>query len=164
MKKKLTFKKHNFKNIRMMMGEYRHITNIQPRFNDYDLLGHVNNVVYQHYFDLARLYYFQEVIGQRINGNEYTLIMASISTEYVRPILIDEKISVKTRIDLLGNKSMEMSQEIINSETHEIKSTSRASHVVFSIRFHKTTEIPEEWRRKIIAFEEKVGLKYPVAK
>lgn len=147
-----------------MNGEYRHFTDIQPRFNDYDLVGHVNNVVYQHYFDLARLYYFQEVIGQRINGNEYTLIMASISTEYVRPILIDEKISVKTRIDLLGNKSIEMSQEIINSETNEIKSSSRATHVVFSIKQHLTTEIPEEWREKIFAFEDKVGLKYPIGK
>ena len=38
---------------------------IQMRFNDVDALGHVNNSMYQQYFDLGRVDYFLRMPGGR---------------------------------------------------------------------------------------------------
>ena len=35
--------------------QFFHKTPIQIRFNDVDVVGHVNNSVYQNYFDAARM-------------------------------------------------------------------------------------------------------------
>ena len=37
--------------------KFFHETPLQIRFNDVDVMGHVNNSVYQNYFDVARLRY-----------------------------------------------------------------------------------------------------------
>ena len=37
--------------------------NIQVRFSDLDVLGHVNNTIYFSYFELARVHYFRELLG-----------------------------------------------------------------------------------------------------
>ena len=38
---------------------------IQVRFSDLDILGHVNNVTYLSYFEMARVYYFKELVGTK---------------------------------------------------------------------------------------------------
>ena len=41
---------------------YFHNTPIQIRFNDIDQLGHATNSVYQQYFDLGKMAYFDHVL------------------------------------------------------------------------------------------------------
>lgn len=36
---------------------------IQVRFADLDVMGHVNNSVYLSYFEMARVHYFGELLG-----------------------------------------------------------------------------------------------------
>ena len=38
-------------------------TQIQMRFADIDVLGHVNNVNQQHYFDLGKCDFYKQVLG-----------------------------------------------------------------------------------------------------
>ena len=40
-------------------------TKIQMRFADVDMLGHVNNVNQQHYFDLGKSDFFRRVLGMK---------------------------------------------------------------------------------------------------
>lgn len=40
------------------MSNYRHHQPIQLRFNDIDMLGHVNNTLYFEYMDMAKTRYF----------------------------------------------------------------------------------------------------------
>ena len=35
---------------------------VQVRFSDIDLLGHVNNVAYFNYFEMARIHYFHPLL------------------------------------------------------------------------------------------------------
>jgi acyl-CoA thioester hydrolase len=49
-----------------------HTTPVQIRFNDIDLMGHVYNAKYQEFFDLARIKYFEEVLGNLISVDKKT--------------------------------------------------------------------------------------------
>ena len=45
---------------------FRHTLPLQLRFNDIDLLGHVNNSVYFSFYDLGKARYFETVKAQPI--------------------------------------------------------------------------------------------------
>ena len=46
---------------------FRHTLPLQLRFNDIDLLGHVNNSVYFSFYDLGKARYFETVKAQNID-------------------------------------------------------------------------------------------------
>jgi acyl-CoA thioester hydrolase len=62
-----------------MMNPFRHKTPIQIRFKDVDRLGHVNNANHVTYFELARVEYFNELMGDmKIDWENESLILAKI--------------------------------------------------------------------------------------
>jgi acyl-CoA thioester hydrolase len=143
--------------------KYRHSTPVQIRFNDIDILGHVNNAVYQHYYDYARVHYFRNVLGAVVDWKKYSLILASIKIDYYTPISLNDEIEVETRVEILGNKSISMKQKLINTKTREVISTNRAVLVAFNSELSHTIEIPSDWKIKLVHFEENISMKYPVS-
>lgn len=142
---------------------YRHSTPVQIRFNDIDILGHVNNAVYQHYYDYARIQYFKKVLGENVDWKKYSLILASIKIDYFSPINLHDEIEVVSRVEILGNKSISMKQKLIKTTTREIISTNRAVLVAYDAELSHTIDVPSDWKNKLIGFEKDISLKYPVA-
>ena len=141
-------------------NSFRHILEVQLRFNDYDILGHVNNAVHQNYFDLARLKYFNEVIEDELKWNDFSVIMASIKIDYKNPVHLNEPVSIRSRISILGEKSLTMVQEVFNPITGENKSCNTAVMVGYSSKTKQTESIPKHWVEKISKFEKDVKYKY----
>lgn len=133
-----------------------HRTPIQIRFNDIDKLGHVNNSVYQQYFDLGRVEYFNEVLVEDMDWEIEGLILASISIDYVKPIEIHEKIFARTKIYHIGNKSIKMCQDLYNEITGDVHATSKSIMVGYSNKTKSTLIVLERWRRQIKAFEKDI--------
>jgi len=114
---------------------------------------HVNNSVYQNYFDLARTKYFEEVFEQKIIWKEKALVLAKITIEYLNPILFDEEIVVLSKVYKLGNKSLQMKQEVVNAKTNEVKAKNDAVLVAFGTQENEAIELSDNWRNKITLFE-----------
>jgi acyl-CoA thioester hydrolase len=144
-------------------SKYRHTTPVQIRFNDIDILGHVNNAVYQHYYDYARVQYFKKILGDVVDWKTYSLILASIKLDFFSPISLFDEVEVETRVEMLGNKSISMKQKLINSKTREVISSNRAVLVAYNSELSQTIEIPAEWKNKFVHFEENISMKYPVS-
>ena len=89
----------------MKEGTFHHIVPIQIRFNDTDQLEHVNNSVYQQYYDLGRLDYFEDVLHEHMNWEVEGLIMASITIDFLMPIRLFDKIEVRARFMRLVTKA-----------------------------------------------------------
>jgi acyl-CoA thioester hydrolase len=136
--------------------KYFHVTPIQIRFNDIDKLGHVNNSVYQQYFDLGRVEYFNQVLVEDMDWEVEGLILASITIDYIKPIEMHEKIFTRTKIYHLGNKSIKMCQELYNETTGEVHATSKSTMVGYSNKTKSTLIIQERWRRQIRTFEKDI--------
>ncbi|NOQ24752.1 MAG: acyl-CoA thioesterase [Bacteroidales bacterium] len=132
---------------------FLHKTPIQIRFNDIDILSHVNNSVYQNYFDMARLRYFEKVFDQKMNWEDRALVLAKITIEYLNPIYLEEEIIVLSKVYKLGNKSLNMKQEIVNITTKELKANNDAILVAFGSKENGAIHLPDDWRNKIIDYE-----------
>ena len=134
---------------------YLHHTPIQIRFNDIDILGHVNNSVYQNYFDLARTHYFQKIFPETINWKEYTLVLAKLCIEFLQPVTMEEAIQVETKIIKMGNKSMTMKQRVVDRKG-EVRAINEGVLVSFHAGEEQPVPIPEKWRKAIAGFEKDI--------
>lgn len=66
---------------------------------------------------------------------------------------MDEEIVVLSKVYNLGNKSLNMRQEIVCVTTNEIKSKNEAVLVAFGRKENETVLLPDVWRSKISKFE-----------
>ena len=131
-----------------------HNTQVQIRFNDIDIAGHVNNAVHLYYFDYGRMQYFNKIFEQIINWGEKGFVIVNINIDYFKPIYLDEEIIVETKINKIGNKSIEMVQQIrLKNNIEEIKSTNKTILVGYHYKKNYSFEIPDKWKKCIMDFE-----------
>ena len=137
------------------MNPFRHKTPIQLRFKDIDRLGHVNNANHITYFELARVDYFNTLMGRgtKIDWDSESLILARIEMDYKQPILLEDHISVYTWVSRLGSKSFDMSCAIVKAAEGgaEIEVAKGLAVIVcFNYKLNQTIPIPESWKEKMI--------------
>ncbi len=121
-------------------------TEIQKRFADVDMLGHVNNVNVMHYFDVGKNDFFARVleIGSHLDGTG--LITASIKVDYLVQTRLHDRNHVETYVEKLGNKSLVLYQRLVNSDTGVVNVEIRAVMVAFDYAEQQSVELPEWWR------------------
>jgi len=132
---------------------FKHQLPIQIRFNDIDLAGHVYNAVYQEYFDLARVDYFSNSLGDSLSWVKTGLVIASIHIDYFNSILLNDEVEIRSKVSSLGNKSLEMVQEIVKSGESEPAAIGKTVLVCFDMPTRTSVELPESWKDKINKFE-----------
>lgn len=133
---------------------FHHSHPVQIRFNDTDPAQHVNNSVYQEYLDLGRLAYFRKVMGRSMVFNALSMVIASIKIDFFTPVVLGDRIRVKTRISSLGSKSLEMVQQVVRAGEEEPCAVATTVLVCFNYRHQQSEVIPSRWREKIVAFEQ----------
>lgn len=82
-------------------------TGIQLRYSDLDTLGHVSNTVYGIYLAMGRVQWFRAIPGELV-----TSVVANLNINFLGEIRIDDEVHVITRCTKVGNKSIQLSQDI----------------------------------------------------
>ncbi len=134
---------------------FKNVLRIQVRFSDVDMMGHVSNTIYQTYYDSGKVNYFDEV-KLDMDFVNIGVVGASVSIEYLKPIFMKTRILVKSRVSVLGHKSMTMEHQLVNEQTDEILSTCKAVLVCFAIKDQVSIPIPQHWRDNILAYDNDV--------
>lgn len=133
--------------------EFKHIKEIQIRFGDIDLMGHVNNGVQLSYLDLGRMDYFQQIYSDMIDWKEAALIVAHLEIDYLSSITLEDQIEVHTRINRIGNKSVSLEQNIVDVKTGAIKTKTSQVMVAYSQKLGESISVPEILKMRIREFE-----------
>jgi acyl-CoA thioester hydrolase len=131
---------------------FRQKTLIQIRFKDIDRLGHVNNANHITYFELARVDYFNKLMGDiKIDWDSESLILAKIEMEYKQPILLEDKVFVYTWVSRIGSKSFDISCSIVREINGvEVEAAKGLAIVVcFNYKTNQSIAIPEAWKKKM---------------
>src|SRR5437868_6045177 len=98
------------------MNGFKHKTPVQIRFKDIDALNHVNNANHVTYFELARVKYFDDVVGEPVNWSEQGIILAKITVDYKMPVYFKDEITVYTKCIRLGTKSFDLEYALVKNE------------------------------------------------
>ncbi len=83
---------------------------IQPRFNETDALGHINNTVLTMWFEGARDPIFK-LFTPNLDTKAWRLILASIHVQFKAELFYGSPVELRTGISMVGNSSFEVQQE-----------------------------------------------------
>ena len=133
--------------------KFNHTVPIQLRFNDFDVLGHVNNSVYFSFYDLGKTAYFNEVLPALTTSKEVGVVIANIQVSFLLPIYPEESVAVQTAVVEIGDKSFKLLQQLIDTDTNEVKCICHTVMVGFNAKTKTTRTISDEWRTTIAEFE-----------
>ncbi len=140
--------------------EFYHSLPVQIRFNDVDPARHVNNSVYQEFFDLGRMTYLGDILGPEMDFDGLSLIIAHYSVDFYKPVFLYDQVNVVTKVVSFGTKSLEMVQHLIDGEPSVPRVVSSSVLVCYDYRNRVTGILPDEWKSRINRFEQgKVSFK-----
>ena len=133
-------------------NEYHHVMPLQIRFNDVDKFGHVNNTVYFQFYDTTKTDYISTVC-KGVDWEHIAIVVVKIEAEFLSQIKGDSHISGRSRVVKIGNKSFHLEQDIIDTDTQEIKSRCFSIMVLYDLHKQQTIPLPDEWRHAISSYD-----------
>ena len=134
----------------MALEDFRYQLPIRVVFRDVDYYRHVNNAVYITWTESARIDYCK-VAFDRALGAPVNVIMASQTFAYERQAKYDDRLVIGARISRIGTKSLDMRYEIWRGD--ERMGHGVSALVAYDYENGESVRVPDEWRRKIAAYE-----------
>jgi acyl-CoA thioester hydrolase len=119
---------------------------ITPRFGDIDGLRHVNNTVIPGWFEQARNPIYR-IFNPEFVFESWNLILARYEIDFVRPLLINGDVTVRTWISRIGTSSFEVSQEAAQAGALCTRGTTVLVHYDFAAA--RPVPIPEAIRSRL---------------
>lgn len=132
--------------------EFRHKLDVQLRFNDIDMFGHLNNTVYLQFFDQGKYAYFRQFMEGTFGSEPTAPVVANINVDFIAPAHIDDRLTVSTAITAIADSSMVMEQHITDA-SGALKCAARTVMVNIDMRRGVPVTVDERWRKMISAFE-----------
>lgn len=122
--------------------DFFHHTTIDIRFRDLDPLQHVNNAVFNTYFEEARIRFIQTVPELQSGMQDgFSFVLAHLDLKYIKPVLYDEKISVYSSLKEIGNSSITGIQAIFN-QNGEVKAVAQTTGVWYDVKKKRPAKLP----------------------
>ena len=130
----------------------KHKIPVQLRFNDIDILGHLNNTVYFSLYDLGKAKYMEDA-GLRGKGPEApTSVIADVHCAYLKPIHYGDEIFVTTCCTEIGDKHFVLEQEMTDDKG-EVRSHCRTVMVYVDRKTGKAAPLPDFYRERIERYD-----------
>jgi len=117
-------------------------TPIDVRFRDLDAMGHVNNAVFFTFFEEGRLAFFISASpGDKFPGFDF--ILAHISCDYLKPVTIDDRLTLQIQVGKIGGKSFTFDYTVLDrNETEVIYATGKSIQVCYDYEKEETMPVP----------------------
>lgn len=114
------------------------LTDIQVRFADTDMLGHINNTAYAAFTEVGRSDFFTSLFGE-----VPWFVLARMELDFRREGFLADKLQVRTSAEALGTTSMTLRQDIYRGD--ECVVTTRCVLVCIDRDTRKKGNIPQTW-------------------
>jgi acyl-CoA thioester hydrolase len=125
-------------------------TDIQLRFRDTDMLGHVNNVVYVTWMELGRMAYTDKYLPN-IDWNVEGFILANVNIDFIDPVLLNDKVKVYMRVSRIGSKSITFESLITRDFGEGERPAAKGTNVVvaYDYKNNVSVPVPEAWKETL---------------
>lgn len=134
---------------RIERASYPHFDQLQTRWMDNDIYGHVNNVVYYSYFDSVVNRYLIEQGGLDIHQGESVAYVVASSCQYRAPIAYPASLEIGLRVNQLGHSSVEYGLAVFEQGSANAAAYGTFTHVFVKREHDKSCEIPAPVKRAL---------------
>lgn len=140
--------------LELKTDSFKYRTDLEIRFTDVDVMGHINSAVYFTYMEIGRTKYWKQAI--QWNWNKTGVVIGKAENTYVNPIHLGDQISIYVRTSRIGHTSFDLEYIIVKQKNGKemVCCKGKTSCVVVDYETKRPVPIPERERNKIIAFEQ----------
>jgi acyl-CoA thioester hydrolase len=124
------------------MTEFGFTHTVDVRYQDYDMLGHVNNAVYLTYLEDARSAYFSQRLG--LSFGDIDMVVAHLEVDFRAAIEDADEVDVAIAVTDVGDTSFTMRYEVRDGGTVALEGES--VQVTVDPGSGESRPVPEEWR------------------
>ena len=125
---------------------YLHFEPITTRWNDNDVYGHVNNMVYYGYIDTAVNRFLVERGGLQIGRSPVIGVVAESMCRFRSAISYPERVAVGMRTGKLGNSSVRYEVGVFREDDREAAAWGHFVHVFVDRSTMRPVPIPDPIR------------------
>ena len=132
---------------------FYHKVEIQTRFNDFDMLGHLNNSAYLQFMDLAKVRYFEAVTGKPLEMGGIATVIVNINVNFFSPTYFGENVAVLTACVKISQRSFVREQRVVNPATGDVKCVASVVMAGFDPKTRQGVELDAAWVADLSRFE-----------
>ena len=122
---------------------------IQPRFQETDALGHINNTVPAVWFESARDPLFR-LFSPELDVHDWHLIIAGYTVQFKRELFYGQQVSIKTGVRRIGTSSFTVWQEAWQGG--ELAVTAETTLIHFDYRARQSLPLSDAHREGLRAW------------
>ena len=126
--------------------DFPHVAHIPTRWNDNDVYGHVNNVVYYSYFDTVINRWLIAEAGLDIHARAFVGLCVESKCRFLSAVAFPDDLDAGLRIEKLGSSSVRWGVGIFRRNSDELCAIGHFVHV-FVDRDNKPARIPPDMRK-----------------
>ncbi|MDE6269035.1 MAG: acyl-CoA thioesterase [Muribaculaceae bacterium] len=126
-----------------------HLTSVQLRFNDIDMLGHLNNGAYLELFDLAKTEFLTSIIGHPLDWRDAVAVIVNINCSFFAQAFYGEPLAVLTGVQSVSTHSFILEQRMVNTATGAVNCIATTVMVAFDHASATSAELTPEWREAL---------------
>ncbi|WP_101846071.1 acyl-CoA thioesterase [Halobacillus sp. Marseille-P3879] len=127
-----------------------HTTEIQVRFCETDLLGHVNNNNFFVYMEDARIKFFNDL---NLVDEDWNFILASIKCDFLKQVYFNQKLLVKSGVVKIGQSSFHLEQDMYEESTGALVAKGQSVIVQYNFKEQTSQQLSSEMRKQLEAYQ-----------
>ncbi|SHG07667.1 acyl-CoA thioester hydrolase [Fodinibius roseus] len=122
---------------------FPHWSEIPIRFRDLDPLNHVNNALFNTYYEEARIKFIRQVPAFADQLQEgFSFVLANINIDFIHPAEYPGSLLIGSGIIKMGHSSISSFQAIYLAEEKTLVSVAEAHGVWFDLEQQKPSRLP----------------------
>jgi acyl-CoA thioester hydrolase len=130
-------------------AQFKAWVNIQTRWADNDLYGHVNNVAYYGWFDTAVNAWLIEHGGLNIHDGGVIGLVVHTECDYFEPLAFPQAVDLGLCVTKLGNSSVHYELGAFAHGADQCAAVGRFVHVYVERQQRRPTSLPEPMRTSL---------------
>lgn len=123
---------------------FRHGVPLQLRFNDIDVLGHVNNNAQLALFDVGKTEFYNTLRGTLDDWRKVEAVIVNINCTFMQQIKFSDPMEVRSRVKKIGERSFVIQQILHNTATGAVCSLCESVMVSVDTESMESKPIPPE--------------------
>jgi acyl-CoA thioester hydrolase len=127
-------------------ADYPYRVNIQTRWSDNDMFGHVNNVMYQRFFEYVVVDFLRGPCGMDLMASPVITFAAESHVKFLRPLSYPAGIVAGIRIDHMGRTSARYGLALFEEGCDEAAAEGHWIHVFVDRQTQRPVPIPDDIR------------------
>jgi acyl-CoA thioester hydrolase len=133
-------------------SDYRYFDQVDTRWGDNDIYGHVNNVVYYAYFDTVVNRLLLNNGWLDLHGKGAIGLVVETTCQYFSSVAFPERLVVGLCVERLGNSSVVYELAIFSEDSEMASAKGRFVHVYVDRESRLPTELPKPLRVGLTQF------------